>query len=425
MAQCFLENYGAKSVIVRNKNPISSEYFSVNRANLSKKVDSSIPIILTAAGEVQRSADAAYRYRQDMNFWYVTGIDDPGYVLVIHNDTPALICPKQSRVKSIFDGVLTHEEIKSISGIGTVLTHEAGNHYLKKLLEGHKKIASLLPANALQRHYAIAPNPARDRLIKRLKRIRSGLEIMHIGKEFAGLRMRKQAVEIEAMQSAIDCTVEAFEKVKAQIANLSNEYELDGIMTGYFRSQNAKHAYEPIIAAGQRASILHYASNSEVYTASDNMLLFDVGAEVFNFAADISRTYSIGKPSSRLRDVHAAVCCVQEYAYGLLKPGTTMREYESKVEAEMGHHLKSLGLISVEKRAEIRQYFPHATSHHLGLDVHDAADYDAEFEEDMVLTVEPGIYIPNESLAVRVEDNIRITKTGVDILSSALSTDLH
>lgn len=150
----------------------------------------------------------------------------------------------------------------------------------------------------------------------------------------------------------------------------------------------------------------------------------DVGAEATRGAADITRTYAIGEPSKLLERVHAAVLEVQNYAFSLIKPGIYLQDYEKAVEKEMGRILAELGLIEQQTHDEIRRRFPHATSHYLGLDVHDIGDYSKPLSAGAVLTVEPGIYIPEKSIGVRIEDNILITESGYKNLSQNLSTAL-
>jgi Xaa-Pro aminopeptidase len=156
------------------------------------------------------------------------------------------------------------------------------------------------------------------------------------------------------------------------------------------------------------------------------LLILDVGAEVEHYAADITRTFSLsGRPSSRQQAVHAAVSEVQQYAFSLLKPGVMMREYEQQIEQFMGEKLRELGLIKTIEHDEVRKFYPHATSHFLGLNVHDVGEYDRPFEAGEVLTVEPGIYIQQEGIGVRVEDDVLLTPNGIKILTDKLPRALR
>src|SRR5207249_1904686 len=151
----------------------------------------------------------------------------------------------------------------------------------------------------------------------------------------------------------------------------------------------------------------------------------DIGAEVEHYASDITRTHSIGTPSRRQRAVHEAVLEVQKYGFSLLRPGVLMREYEESIEHFMGEKLRELGLIKTITHENVRTFYPHATSHFLGLNVHDIGDYDRPLEPGVVLTVEPGIYIAEEGIGIRIEDDVLITETGIKVLSDKLSRDLQ
>jgi Xaa-Pro aminopeptidase len=158
---------------------------------------------------------------------------------------------------------------------------------------------------------------------------------------------------------------------------------------------------------------------------SGDLIVLDIGAEFDHFCADISRTYSIGgRPTKRQEAVYAEVADIHAYACTLLKPGVLIREYEKQIETYMGEKLRQLGLIQGDERDDIRKYYPHACSHHLGLDPHDASDYDQPLEPGMVLTVEPGIYIPEEGIGVRIEDDVLITKSGIKMLTADLPAQI-
>src|SRR5690606_4788889 len=157
------------------------------------------------------------------------------------------------------------------------------------------------------------------------------------------------------------------------------------------------------------ACVIHNMDNNDPIKTGD-LLVLDVGAEVENYSADITRTLAPGgKASKRQKAVYAAVLAVQDYAFSLVKPGALLKDNEQKVEQFMGEKLRELGLIKSIDRDSVRQYFPHATSHFLGLDVHDVGDYSQPLAPGMVLTVEPGIYISDEAIGVRIEDDLLVT----------------
>ncbi|MDZ7786040.1 MAG: Xaa-Pro peptidase family protein [Candidatus Saccharibacteria bacterium] len=403
--------------------PYSKKYFTRNRKRLRALVDDDVPIIVTANTQVQYSADTAFPFRQDSNFWYLTGVDEPDMIYVHDGHKETLILPKPNGVRDVFDGAINQAEVIKRSGIERVISHKQGMILLKSLVKKYRHMATLLPATALQSLHGVMPNPARKQLIKRLRRLRAGLTFMHLGTPFAHLRSVKSNEELTAIQASIDYTIEAFQRIKPQIRQGTYEYQLEADLTHSFNNRYAIHAYPPIIASGANATTLHYGKNRD-RLKNNSQVLIDVGAEAFRGAADITRTYATSKPAPRLREVHEAVAHLQDYALELLKPGVHMREYEVKVEKEMGRTLKHLGLLQRATRRQIRKFYPHATSHSLGLDVHDSFDYSQAFRPGMVFTVEPGIYLPDEAIGVRIEDNVLITEEGVRVLSKNLSRDL-
>jgi Xaa-Pro aminopeptidase len=235
------------------------------------------------------------------------------------------------------------------------------------------------------------------------------------------MRSIKQDKELEAIQLAIDLTLKTIKQVHRKRDKYAYEYEVEADIDAGFRKEGRRHAYEPIVASGANACTLHYVAN-DAPIDSGAFLLIDVGAEVSGYAADITRTFAINQPNKRQQAVLDAVVEVQEFAKAELRPGVFMKEYETKVGQFMGEKLRELGLIKLIEKEELRKYYPHATSHFMGLDVHDVADYDRPLEAGMVLTVEPGIYISAEGIGVRIEDDVLVTATGIEVLSGKLPT---
>jgi Xaa-Pro aminopeptidase len=231
--------------------------------------------------------------------------------------------------------------------------------------------------------------------------------------------MIKQPPELVALQQAIDITSKSLNDALAAGKEYEFEYQLEASIAHGFRYRGAHgHSFEPIVAGGKNACTLHNVKNRSPLH-QQTLVVCDVGAEVSHYAADITRTISVGKPTTRQKAVYAAVLSVQEYALGLLKPGVSLKKYEQQVVKRMGEELKRLGLIKRADSKNIRQYFPHATSHFLGLNVHDVGDYQLPLEAGIVLTCEPGIYIPEEGIGVRLEDDVLITSEGNRVLSVA------
>lgn len=404
----------------------SSDFFAGNRRRLRELFTGTAPIVITANGLLQRGADSAYHFTQDANFWYLTGIDEPDITLVMDRDKEYLIVPKRSDSREAFDGAISPETLRKRSGVREVHTDSAGWEALGKRLEKVKHVATVGIPPAYVEHYGLYTNPARGALVARMQAYNDNLELLDLSLHLSRMRMVKQPPELAALQAAIDITVAAMREATrpSKLAKFGYEYEIEAELSRGFRRRGATgHAFEPIVASGQRACTLHNVSNNGELS-SDELVTIDVGAEVEHYAADITRTFSLSKSSRRQQSVHAAVLEAQKYALSLLKPGVLLREYEENVGHFLGEKLRELNLIKSINHENIRRFCPHATSHFLGLNVHDIGDYEHPLEPGVVLTVEPGIYIPKEGIGVRIEDDVLITENGARVLSSRLSREL-
>jgi Xaa-Pro aminopeptidase len=399
-----------------------SDFFAGNRARLRQLFTGTAPIVITANGRIQQAADEAYPFTQDSNFWYLTGIDEPDVVLVMEQNNEYLILPERTLVSEIFDGAITAEAVSRTSGITDVYTEKEGWKYFSSRLKRLRHAATLGSNPPYMETFGMYANPARATLIHRLKEYNANVELLDLRQHLARLRMIKQEPELTSMQKAIDITLDTLKTISrpSTLKRYAYEYEIEADITrGFRRAGAAGHAFTPIVAAGAHAVTLHNIAN-EGKLASDELLVADVGAQYNHYSADITRTFDLGMAPKRAQNVHAAVVEVYTYACSLLKPGVLIRDYEKEVETFMGEKLRELGLIKVIERDDVRQYFPHATSHFLGLDTHDVGDYDRPLEQGVVMTVEPGIYIPEEGIGIRVEDDVLITASGIEVMSARL-----
>ncbi len=403
----------------------TSDFFVQNRQKLRSLFKGTAPIVIAANGVLQRNGTANYLFRQDSNFWYLTGINDPDIVLVMDKQKEYLILPAREEVMEKFDGTLQAEAMTRRSGITTVLNEKEGWRQLGARMKRAKHFATLAPPAAYLEFYGLYTNPARARLLGRVKEINPAIEPLDLRQHLAILRMVKQPVELTALKQAIGVTMDTLRSVSRRgFTQYRYEYEIEAAITAGFRKRGAAgHGFTPIVASGNNACTIHYVANNAPLEPK-GLLLLDVSAEVENYAADISRTYTLQQPTKRQKQIFAAVIDAQQFAYSQLKPGVLIKEYEKLIEEYMGEKLRELGLIKNSEHEAIRQYFPHATSHHLGLDAHDAADYERPLEANMVLTVEPGIYIPEEGIGVRIEDDVLVVPTGIKVLSDSLSREL-
>jgi Xaa-Pro aminopeptidase len=400
----------------------SRDFFIGNRQHLRELFTGTAPIVVTANGLMQRGGDANYGFAQDASFWYLTGINDPDIVLVVDRDKEYLIVPGRSSSREAFDGVITDEVLSNRSGIDDILDEKAGWERLVSRLKKVKHVATIAPPPAYIEAYGLYTNPARATLLQKLKNDNSELELLDLSSHLSRMRMIKQPVELEALQAAIDITNAALREATrpSKLRAYTYEYELEAeILRGFRRRGSTGLSFDPIVAGGERACQIHYLENN-CALATNELILMDVGAEVEHYAADISRTISLGSPTRRQQAIYAAVLEVQNFAIDLLKPGTLLKDYEAQVEHFMGEKLRELSLIKSISYESVRAFFPHRTSHFLGLNPHDAGDYDRPMEPGVVITVEPGIYVHKEGIGVRIEDDILITPNGNKNISNKL-----
>ncbi len=391
-------------------------FFRQNRKKLTALLHGET-IVITANGLQQSSADMTHSFRQDSNFYYLTGLRSLNdAILVMHNQGEFLILPKQSEAEHIFGGQINCDKVAETSGIIEVLENKIGWDRHKKMQQNRNIVKTILPSpKKVVVTDSFYTNPARMSLVQKLRRSNPKIVIEDISTELKQLRMIKQPCEIQAIKQAIEITANGIADARKIIKPGVFEFELEAELDFRFKKSNTTHAFEPIISYGDNACILHNL-NRQSKIGTDQFLLFDVGADYQGYSADISRTYAIGKVSQRHQQVYESVKKVHEYAISLLKANITWREWVLTVDDFMGEQLIELGLIRANNRKNVHKFFSHGIGHSLGLDAHDVCDYKI-IKENMVITVEPGIYIKEESIGVRIEDDILITKDGAINLS--------
>lgn len=399
-------------------------FFAGNRERLRQLFTGTAPIVLTANGLLQRNGDSSFPFRQDSTFWYLTGLEEPDLVLVMDKGKEYLIVPGRSDSREAFDGSIDIDALRRASGVEEVLDEKNGWKQLSGRLAKVHHVATLAAPPAYVEAHGLYTNPARRRLVDRIKEANPELEMLDLRPQITRMRSIKQPEELAAIKQAIDITGAVLKKMhKRGFEKYVTEYGIEGEITSGFRKKAAQHAYAPIIASGAHACTLHYCSNSGPVQPGE-LILLDVGAEVSHYAADITRTYAVGTLTKRQQQVWSAVMEVRAFALERVKPGTVMGDYEKQIEHFMGEKLRELGLIKSIEHDAVRRYYPHGTSHFLGLDVHDVGEYDKPLAVGMVLTVEPGIYIPEEGIGIRVEDDVLVTQDGNSVLSAHLPREL-
>lgn len=411
------------------KSYFKSNFFVNNRRTLYSRLGQNIPLVITANGLMQRNSDNPFKFFQDSNFWYLTGISEPDIVLVIDKNEEYLIVPSRDATRMAFDGTISDKKLSKVSGINDIYSETKGWEKLSQRLSKASEVLTIMPPPAYIQQFGMYTNPARQKLVKRIIDQHPDIKVTDTSYYLRVMRMIKQPQEISALKRAINITCETINELRQEInlGSFQSERQIEAELIKSFLYKGADgHAFSPIVATGKNACTLHNIDNSGLLKPS-SLIILDVGAEVEHYAADITRTINYTQPTKRQIEVHLAVEVIQDYAFSILKPGILIKEYEQQIEQQMGQALIQLGLISIKQNNPkfIRKYYPHSTSHFLGLDVHDVGDYNQELTPGVVMTVEPGIYIAKESIGVRIEDDILITNNGNQNMSQKLSRNLN
>lgn len=404
--------------------PIDASLYIKNRAKLVKKLVPNSIAVFHSNDIMPTNADGTVKFRQNNDIFYLSGIDQEETVLVICPDFPKadmreiLFIRKTDEHIAVWEGhKLTQEEAKERSGIQKVRWVEDFDSVFSTLMA----LSENVYLNTNEHLRAAVQVETRDaRFIQSCKKRYPIHTYKRVAPLMHTLRAIKEPEEIGQMQKACDITNDGFRRILNMVKPGIKEFELEAEFLHEFIRQGSRgFAYEPIIASGKNACVLHYIQNDQICQDGD-LILFDVGAEYGNYNADMTRTIPAnGKFTKRQREVYEGVLRVMLTAYTILRPGVTIQEYHKEMGLVMQSELMSLGLItqtdidSEDKDSPAyKKYFMHGTSHHLGLDVHDVGTIYEPIQAGMVFTVEPGIYIPEEGIGIRLENNIVIQENG-------------
>lgn len=404
--------------------PPDNELYIRNRKNFIDQMEEKSLAVFFSAVPVIRSADAFHHYKQSANFLYLTGIEQENCILILHPEnrkgkTETLLIPRPDHAKETWSGkMLTKEEAESLSGISEIMWTD---NFESEFIRAQTR-ANLLYAdyNDLGFSHTTSTN---IEFIRKIRETLPGLQIRKASHIVHALRRVKSSEEIRLIKHAIKITSEALKALWCETKPGVKEYELEGVLAYHFiKNGSRRYAYEPIIAGGIHSATLHYVDNDSVLE-NGQVLLTDVGAEYGNYASDITRTVPVnGKFTDRQREVYQAVLKVQKQIISEIKPGIMMDDLNDQAKALIGKALIKLELIG--DKDETAKYYMHSIGHFLGLDTHDVGTHDKPLEPGNVLTIEPGIYIPEEKLGVRIEDNILVTQKGHENLSALISKEV-
>jgi Xaa-Pro aminopeptidase len=396
--------------------------------------------IISSAPEATRSNDTNYRYRQNSDFYYLTGFDEPESIAVISPKSEehkyTLFVRPRNPEREIWDGRRAGVE-------GALSEHGADAAY--PIEEFSAKLGDLI-SNARNLYYRIGANPQLDdEIIKQIasmrimgrKNINPPEAIIDTGAILHEMRLIKSADEIELMQRAADIAAEAHVEAMKQARPGMKEYEVEALIEFIFRKNGASGpAYTSIVGSGPNATVLHYINNDATLSDGD-LLLVDAGAEYRGYASDITRTFPInGRFTAAQREIYDLVLATQVDCVKRARPGTSMEELKSHSIEMLTEGMARLGLLEGEtakliEEKKYEQFYMHGLGHFLGIDVHDVGRYynDGEsrrLEPGMVITVEPGLYVSEKSenipdkyrgIGVRIEDDVLITEDGPRVLS--------
>ncbi len=397
------------------------DFFEDNRRRFGQKINGGL-VVLGANQQQQRRSDMAHIFAQEPNFWYLTGIEAPDWRMIYDSsrDRLWLVRPQKNDIQDLFEGSLDDEAVIKRSGADEVIEWSDHEALLRQLTRKHSQVYALDPVK-LAAHYHHPINPGIIDVYTTVERIFAS--VSDVRRDLAIQRAVKNDKEISAIKKVVKLTEEAFTHVRNTLETYKYEYEIEAEFGYMFRRSNASHAYDPIVASGVNACTLHYGENNAKRTAHAGVLI-DIGAELNGYCADITRTYAWGELTARFVDLHQALQAAQQEIIRLIEPYMPLVEYEKQVDVIMKRAMMTVGLLSDDKDSRYRMYFPHAVSHGLGIDVHDSLGGHRAFEPGMVVTVEPGLYVPEAGIGMRIEDDILVTKTGNTNLSQSLSTSL-
>ncbi len=403
---------------------IDSKLHTQNRQRFAKAMKSDSIAIFCSNPVVAENADAVYNYKANSDVVWLSGVTQEKTMVILYPDNAdksareVLVIQRPNEMLEKWNGhLLRKDEATAISGITNVQyvdsidaqiqlwMHHADRVYLdtneNDRIGGDVFRTDLLFVHQFMKRYPLHRYERAARLMKELRAIKS--------KE-----------EVEVAQIAVDITHKAFLRVCQFVQPGVMEYEIEAEITHEFlRNRATRHAYGCIIASGDRARVLHYVDNNQECKDGE-LLLMDFGAEYGNYNADLSRTIPVnGKFSKRQKEVYDACLNVHNFCKDILKPGINYAEYIDKVNKEMEKQLINIGLFSKSdvrnqdpENPLYRKYFYHGIGHHLGLDVHDIGTRNQPVKEGMLFTIEPGIYIEEEQMGIRIENNYWLTKNG-------------
>ncbi|MBS6600521.1 MAG: aminopeptidase P family protein [Clostridium sp.] len=399
---------------------MNKEFFKKNREKLMEKIEDNSVIVLFAGNAPKKSGDENYPFTPNRNFYYFTGINEEGPILII-SKIKGIISERlfikeidEERERWVGKSIRSNEA-EEISGVKYIDYLGSFYDYLNRVFSETEEINLYLD---MERDSFQDLQGISESFSEEVKKRYPFVRIKNIFPKIIPLRMVKSKEEIEEMKKAIEITIKGVESLMKNAKVGMKEYQLEAYYEFVCRSSGIKdYAFKTIAASGKNATILHYVDNNSEIKDGD-LILFDLGAQHNYYNADITRTFPVnGVFSERQKEVYNAVLRVNERVIKTIKPGLEYKELNKMATEWIAEECIKLGLI--KNKEEVSKYYWHSIGHSLGLDTHDISNKDRNtiFKEGMVWTVEPGIYIEEESIGIRIEDDVLITSDGVQVLT--------
>lgn len=405
--------------------PIDNKLFIKNRKKFTERMQPNSIAVFTSNDIFPTGADSTLAFEQNKDLFYLSGIDQEDSLLVLFPDAyfeknrEVLFVTETNEHIAVWEGEkLTKEAATKTSGIKNVQWRDQ----FKSTLYGLMAQADTIYINTNEHYRAgnIKTQTQQDRMNDWLEENFPAHKVAKTNPHLQHIRSIKEQAELDLMQTACDITNKGFRRVLNFVKPGVMEFEIEAeYMHEFLRNRSDGFAYTPIIASGKNAIVLHYIENNQECKAGD-LILMDVGASYANYRSDMTRTIPVsGQFTKRQKEVYQAVLDVKDEATTLLVPGNNWHDFHKEVGKIMTSKLIDLGLLTkTDVENEIpdwpayKKYFMHGTSHHIGLDTHDYGLLHEPFEPNMVFTVEPGIYIPDEGFGIRIEDDVVVQESG-------------
>ena len=392
--------------------------FSIRRERLIKDIVGNGTIVLFSGNQIMKSEDEAYPFDVNRNFYYLTGLEQETMALVISiidgNISERLfILPYDELLAKWVGGRISKEEAKEISGVETILDYSELDNYLVNLLNRQRHDQSYSLYFDLWHYSADQEASPAINMANKYRNNYPSVNIKDIYSLISKMRLVKDDFEIACIKRAIEITNKGVRQMMSSIKPGYNEMVMEGIFN-FALAQNTcnKNAFKTICASGKRATILHYSDNNQIMEDGE-LFLCDLGATYKNYCADISRTFPVnGKFSDRQKEIYEIVLGAQRVVENNARPGVKLRDLNDLVIAYYKRELPKHGL-----NKDVGEYYFHSISHHLGLDTHDVSMGNIGLVPGNVITNEPGLYIEEENIGIRIEDDLLITGTGNEVLS--------